>query len=228
MLKKVLIGALLCVAIGATTASAQTPRISITGLVGWTFADGVSGDGAFAANGNFYNRIDPQDSVHYGFSAGVFVNANTEVGFMWRRQMTKVDVSGPSITTTLGDQDIDNYHGYFAYYFGDPEGHFNPYFLGGFGATHFGTVNFTSAIGGVQRSIAGETQFSTTWGAGVRLNVNPHFGFKAGMQWTPSYIKSDPSGYWCDPWYGGCYVVGNAQYANQFEILGAVTFRFGG
>ena len=107
MLKKVLLGATLCLAIGATTASAQTPRISISGLFGYTFADGVSGDGIPALDGNIYNRIDPQDSVHFGFSAGVFVNPQTEIGFLWRRQMTKLDISGTS-TRTLGDQNIDN------------------------------------------------------------------------------------------------------------------------
>ena len=46
-----------------------------------------------------------------------------------------------------------------------------------------------------------------------------------GLRWTPTYIKSDAEGYWCDP-YWGCYVVGDAQYATQFDINGGVTFRF--
>ena len=225
MLKKVLLGATLCLAIGATTASAQTPRISISGLFGYTFADGVSGDGIPALDGNIYNRIDPQDSVHFGFSAGVFVNPQTEIGFLWRRQMTKLDISGTS-TRTLGDQNIDNYHGYFAYYFGDPDAKVNPFFLGGFGATHFSSVDFTS-LAGFQASTVSVTQFSTVWGAGLRLNANEHFGVKVGFNWTPAYIKSDATGWWCDP-YWGCYVVGNAQYANQFDLYGGVTFRFGG
>jgi hypothetical protein len=39
--------------------------------------------------------------------------------------MTKLDVSGSS-TRTLGDMDVDNYHGYFAYYFGDPDAKVKP------------------------------------------------------------------------------------------------------
>jgi hypothetical protein len=144
---------------------------------------------------------------------------------MYRRQMTKMEISGTN-TKTVGDWNIDNYHGYFAYYFGDPEARINPYFLGGFGATNFSSVQFTT-VGGAQLSTVGGTQFSSVWGAGIRINANEHFGFKAGMNWTPVYIKSDPTGWWCDP-YWGCYVVGNAQYANQFEIFGAVTFKFGG
>ena len=227
MLKKVLIGALLCVAVGATTASAQSPRISITGLFGWTFADGFSFDGVLAGDGFVYNRADPQDSMHFGFSGGVFVNPNTEIGFLYRRQMTKLDISGNN-TRTLGDMNVDNYHGYFAYYFGDPDARVNPFFMGGFGATHFSSVEFQTALPASPTvSTQSLTQFSTVWGAGLNLKANDNLGFRFGFNWTPVYIKSDATGWWCDP-YWGCYVVGNAQYANQFELYGGVNFRFGG
>jgi hypothetical protein len=45
------------------------------------------------------------------------------------------------------------------------------------------------------------------------------------MRWTPTYIKTDAAGWWCDPFWG-CYLVGNAQYSNQFTFEGGVTFRF--
>jgi hypothetical protein len=44
-------------------------------------------------------------------------------------------------------------------------------------------------------------------------------------RWTPTYIKSDAEGWWCDP-YWGCYVVGDAQYSNQFELSGGIVLRF--
>ena len=50
-------------------------------------------------------------------------------------------------------------------------------------------------------------------------------GFRAGMQWTPTYIKSDSEGWWCDP-YWGCYIVADAKYANQFQFNGGLTIRF--
>jgi hypothetical protein len=37
-------------------------------------------------------------------------------------------------------------------------------------------------------------------------------------------VKSDSEGWWCDP-YWGCYVVGNAQYSNQWELAGGITLR---
>ena len=44
-------------------------------------------------------------------------------------------------------------------------------------------------------------------------------------RWTPTYIKSDAEGWWCDP-YWGCYVVGNPQYSYQLELSGGITLRF--
>ena len=42
-------------------------------------------------------------------------------------------------------------------------------------------------------------------------------GIRLEGRWTPTYIKSDATGWWCDP-YWGCYVTGDAQYSNQFEL----------
>ena len=52
-----------------------------------------------------------------------------------------------------------------------------------------------------------------------------HVGGRFGLLFTPTYIKSESSGYWCDP-YWGCYLVGDAKYSNQFEFNGGITFRF--
>jgi hypothetical protein len=74
-------------------------------------------------------------------------------------------------------------------------------------------------------TIDGETQFSTTWGAGVKFLANGRFGGRFHVRLTPTYIKTDSVGWWCDP-YWGCYLVGDAQYSNQFEFAGGITARF--
>jgi len=222
MFRKAVIG-MFIVLVAATTARAQAPKVEITGLIGWTFADGVSGDPVMAANGQTYDRVDPKDSVNFGFQFGVFLSPSAEVGFMWRRQATEAEISGTR-TDTLGDLNVDGYHGYFAYYFLDPEAKARPYILGGIGATNYGSVSYTRADGSAA-STEGNAQFSFTWGAGLKVNATPNVGMKFGIQWTPTYIKSDAEGWWCDPWWG-CYVVGDAQYSNQFEIMGGISFRF--
>jgi outer membrane protein W len=222
MLKKSVLIALAILAI-SSTASAQT-KVQVSFLFGYTLSDGVSGDARLGGDGNVYDRVDPNDGGNLGLSVGFMVNPNAEVGFMYRRQFSKLNISGPSSNKDLGDLSIDGYHGYFAYYFGDPEAKVNPYFLGGFGATHVNPVSYSMANGGSAQTNSG-TEFSSTWGAGIRVNAATHFALKAGVSWTPTYIKSDATGWWCDP-YWGCYVVGNAQYMNQFHFEGGVVIRY--
>ena len=118
---------------------------------------------------------------------------------------------------------VRNYHGYLAYNFGDPDAAVRPYVLGGLGATQYGTLDVN--VGGIDRSVDGDTQFSSTWALGVKLFPSPRFGLRLEGRWTPTYIKSDAAGWWCDPFWG-CYVVGSAQYSNQFELSGGITLRF--
>jgi len=222
MFRKALVSTLLVLAV-TSAAWAQPAKAEITALIGYTLADGVSGDPYKAGNGQTYDRVDPKDSVMYGFSIGFFLSPNAELGFLWRRQPTTIQLSGTA-TTDLADNNIDGYHVYGAYYFGDPEGKVHPYILFGLGATNYGGFSFTTTSGQTS-TISGNAQFSTTWGAGVKVNASPKVGVKFGLQWTPTYIKSDATGWWCDP-YWGCYVVGDAQYSNQFEFNGGIVFRF--
>jgi len=210
------------VVLAATTASAQDPKVEIGGTLGWTFADGVSGDVVAVPGVGSFNRIDPKDSFSWGLRMGVLVNPHVEVGFLFNEQPTSVQVRGTT-TITVGDENIRNYHGYLAYDFGHPRDHVRPYVLGGLGATQYGSI--LAQVGNTQRSIGGTSRFSTTWAGGVKVNASERVGLRLEARWTPTYIKSDATGWWCDPFWG-CYVVGNAQYSNQFELSGGLTFRF--
>jgi opacity protein-like surface antigen len=206
----------------AVPAQAQDPRIEIQGWAGYTFADGVSGDAIEGSDGNVYNRVDPDDSGSYGFSAGFFLTENVQLGFLWGRQGTVLVAKG-NATREVSDLNIDNYHGFIAYNFGDVGDVIRPYLMGGLGATRYGDIT----IQGINdtRTISGTSRFSTTWGAGVKIYPAPNFGVFGGARWTPTYIKTDAAGWWCDPWWG-CWVVGNSQYANQIELEGGITLRF--
>jgi hypothetical protein len=70
-------------------------RFEGSGRVGWTFADGVSAaKSVTASDGNIYNRVDPADSISWGFTLGVFLNRNFEVEFIFDRQQTTLEASG--------------------------------------------------------------------------------------------------------------------------------------
>ncbi len=221
MLKRVLVWTGLLVIAAGHPAFAQA-RVEISGFAGFVFSDGVSGDATLGLDGNIYDRIDPKDGANFGFSAGVLVNDNAEVGFIYARQLSNL-VAGGTTDREVGDMAVSTYHGYFGYNWGEADAVVRPFFFGGLGATTFGEV--TGVLAGQTRTITSETQFSTTWGAGVKIFPAPGFGLRVGMHWTPTYIKTDAGGWWCDPWYG-CYLVGNSQYSHQWQFNGGITVRF--
>jgi hypothetical protein len=93
-----------------------------------------------------------------------------------------------------------------------------PFAFVGIGATRYD-------IGDIEgREVDGETKFSWTTGGGIKAYFTPVVGVKAMARWTPTYITTDAEGIWCDPIY--CWVVGDAEYANQLEFSGGVTLRF--
>ena len=222
MTKRIVLMACL-VSLAAAPAFAQQAKAEVGVFAGWVFSDGVSGDNYKAPDGNIYNRVDPKDSFGWGFDVGVFATPNVEVGFIFAQQPTKLTVSGTS-TKEVGDMTTNTYHGYVAYNWGDGDAKVRPYFLFGLGATDFSDTAYTSATGAA-KTVPGVSRFTSTWGVGAKMYGNGRVGARVGMRWTPTYIKSDASGYWCDP-YWGCYITGNAQYSNQFDFNGGITLRF--
>jgi opacity protein-like surface antigen len=212
MNRKIAAVAAMCVLAGST-AWAQDPRVEISGTAGWTFSDGVS----VGASDNSPISVDPKDAFSWGARLGFNLSPNVELGFLFNSQSTDLEASG--LVNVSVPQKLYNYHGYFAYNFGDTDAAVRPYILGGLGATQFGSLD--TAIG----QIGGETKFSTTWALGLKMFPSRSFGIRLEGRWTPTYVKSDPAGYWCDP-YWGCYTVADAQYANQFELSGGITLRF--
>jgi opacity protein-like surface antigen len=230
MLKRVLQCVIGCaMACSATPAWAQDPRVEVGATLGWTLSDGVSGDSVTVPGAGTFNRIDPKDAISWGLRVGFLVTPNAEVGFLFNQQFSALEVGGTSAvpggptTIELGDETVSNYHGYFAYNFGELNAKVRPYLMGGLGATQYGEVD--ASLGTQQRQIGGTSRFSTTFGGGLKIQPNPRVGFRLEGRFTPTYIKSDAVGWWCDPFWG-CYVVSNAQYANQFDLAGGITFRF--
>ena len=221
MLRRMLV-AVTFVTLAASASWAQDAKVEISGTAGWTFSDGVSGGPVVVPGIGSFDRIDPKDAFSWGARIGFLVNENSEIGFLFSQQSTKLELSGTT-TVELGDESVNNYHGYYAYNFGDTDATARPYFLIGLGATQYGSI--TASAGGKTKDIGGNTQFSGTAALGLKAFPSPKFGIRLEARWTPTYIKSDAEGWWCDP-YWGCYMVGNAQYSNQFELGGGIIIRF--
>lgn len=207
---------------GLLTGSAWAQsRVEVSGLIGYTLSEGVVID-PIAVPGAVYDSVDLASGFAFGLTVGVFVTENAEVEFMWTRQDSKLNVAGTSDLTLTGSN-ISTYHGNFVYNWGDEDAKLRPFLFGGLGATSYGF----DAVGGFD--VDGDTRFSTTWGGGVKAYPGRNVGVKLMGRWTPTYIKTDPGGVWCSPywyWPGGCFVVGDVDYSNQFELTGGVTFRF--
>jgi opacity protein-like surface antigen len=212
---------LVCVLWSVTPTSAQ--KAEVYGLFAWTLSDGVDAEqSVLAGDGNIYDGVSTSDSASWGLGGGFHVNDRVEVGFLFMQQMTTLEITGTN-TLEIGDMNVNTYHPYISFNFGETDARMRPYALIGLGATNFSSVDFTAL--GVARSTQSNTQFSTTWGAGIKMYFSPNVGIRVGVQWTPTYIKTDSEGWWCDP-YWGCYVVGDPQYSNQLHFAGGVTARF--
>lgn len=215
------------VALSATAAWAQPKRFEASASFGWTFSDGVTSRGILVADDYLFASVDPKDSMNWGFGFGVMATDNMEFGFLFSQQLSTLQAGGTSIRE-IGDMNVTGYHGYFAYNFGLADSDLRPYVLAGMGATNYGGISYTRIVpvnGSTSGEIGGGTQFSTTWGAGFKMFLTPSLGARFGVRWTPTFIKSDTVGWWCDP-YWGCYAVEDLQYSNQWDFSGGVTLRF--
>jgi hypothetical protein len=214
MIRKTVLTTML-VALAGSAAWAQDPRVEISGTAGWTFSDGVN----VGSIDESPITVGPKDAFSWGARLGFMVTPNVEIGGLFNLQSTDLEVEGFGLAADVS-QKVYNYHGYLAYNFGESDASVRPYLLGGLGATQYGSIE-TRLVG----NVGGETQFSTTWAAGLKIFPGPNFGIRLEARWTPTYIKSDPEGYWCDP-YWGCYTVSDAEYSNQYELSGGITLRF--
>jgi len=126
-MRKVLAVMVAVLALSAGPAMAQG-KVEISGLIGWTFSDGVTGSPYKAPDGNTYDAVDLKDSMNWGLMFGVMASNNLEVGFMFNQQMSALRLEGSQFRE-LGDMNINSYHGYVGINFGDPESKVRPYVL---------------------------------------------------------------------------------------------------
>jgi hypothetical protein len=217
--KIVLIVALLTLAAPAAWAQYQAV-VEISGLAGYTWSDGVSYD-----TGGKYTKLEPADAFNWGFTAGYRLPYGTEIEFLYDLQATDLNAVGLSGHKTIGSMNVSNYHGLLIYNFVQRDSPVIPYIFGGMGATSFGDVTYTN-LEGRKQTATGDSKFSTTWGGGLKIYApDKPYGLKLQFRWTPTYIKTDATGYWCDP-YWGCYTTGDSQYSNQVQLAAGLTFRF--
>jgi len=212
---------------GSAAANAQ-PQVEIGVETGYTASEGIKASETRIINGQAYNDLDITSGGNFGITAGVLFTDNAEVEFLWNRQFSSFSAGNPAPSVQLADVNVDNFFGNFVYNWGVREAKVRPFMLVGIGATHYAPgapIAIAAPVTG-QSAIDSATKFAWTLGGGVKVYPAEHFGIKLGARWTPTYIKSDADGIWCDPFYPTCWVLGDPDYSNQFQINGGITLRF--
>lgn len=208
------------VCLAPASAFAQDSKVEVSAWGGYTFSEGVPIQ-EIEIDGERFNEVNPTSGASYGFAFGVFVTENISVEFAVDQQRSNLEGKGFGNRREFVSMNLNNYHGNFVYNWGDDRDEMRPFIFGGIGATSFSPSN----VEGVD--VEGNTRFSSNWGGGVKFYPSSHFGLKVMARWVPTYIKSEPGGIWCSPfWPWGCYQLVDNQYVNQFQFAGGVTLRF--
>jgi len=198
----------------------QEKRVEITPFFGYTLSEGIDILPLYFPGLNLAVRgADPKSSMSWGFQFDYLASKNFSIGFLLNNQESELIAKTlESGDRKITDLDIRNYHGVITYNAGEENAVLRPFLFGGLGATSYSPGDVMGA------ATEGFTKFSTTWGGGVKAYLSDNFGIRFMGRWTPTYIKSDLDGYWCN-WYG-CWILEEADYSNQFEFSLGLGVRF--
>ncbi len=210
------------IALLAAPAFAQSDaRVEISVNGGYTLSEGVDVSDQTVV-GLIISEVNPKSAGSYNINASFFMSEQAQVGFLFGQQFSTLELK-----TTLGtkhdaaDMTVNNYHGIFTYNFGYSDSQLRPFIFGGLGATNYSPSDADGF------PIESNTRFSTTWGGGGKFYATDNVGFNFTARWVPTYINSSDAGIWCSPyWPGGCWVLQEANYSNQFDLSGGVNFAF--
>ncbi len=217
-------GAIAIAALIATAVSGAVAqdRVEISGFSGYTFSEGVDVTRGTLAS-EFIDHVDVGSSISYGGAINFWVDAQTQVGFQFDLQDSSLRVKGSTNLEVTGMK-VYGYHGIVTQHMGSSNSAVRPFALFGLGATQYSP----SDLMGV--SFDSEWRLSGTLGVGVKAYLNERIGVSFTGRWTPTYIKSDVAGVYCSPYWtpyygGGCALMPDPDYSNQFEFSGGIVFR---
>jgi len=193
--------------------AALCQNFEVTGQVGGQFNGGLD------LHDSLFHRIDVQNGVNYGVTAGYLFGEHMGLEFQWNRNKsgTTGQPIGGGNSIKLFDLTSNQYMGNFLFHLADKETKMRPFAFFGLGA---------NALSPDASGVRGATRFVFSLGGGAKYNMSEHWGLRGQFKWSPTYITTTDGGIWCDPFFGGCWVIGNDHYLHEFDVSGGVTFRF--
>jgi opacity protein-like surface antigen len=199
---------LLC---AAATGFAQ--NFEVTGYGGGQFTGGAD------LSTTIFQRIEVDNSANYGVIVGYLIGEHGGVEFQWNRSTgdTRLEprTGGPSVKIFALDQ--NQYMGNFVFHFKERESKLRPFAFFGLGASHLSPD---------RANVDSITRFAFAIGGGAKVNLHKHFGLRGQVRYAPTYLTTTTEGFWCDPFWGGCWTVGDDHYLHAFDVSAGITFRF--
>ncbi|HEY7352798.1 MAG TPA: outer membrane beta-barrel protein [Terriglobales bacterium] len=194
-------------------ASASAQNVELTGQVGGQLNGGLD------LSTSIFHRIEVGNSINYGVTLGYLVGDYYGLEFQWNHAggdaLAQPIGVGSSINVFSLSQ--NQYMGNIVFHFKDREAKVRPFAFLGLGAT-----NLSPDRSGLNSA----TRFAVSLGGGAKYNLSQHIALRGQLKWSPTYITTTDGGYWCDPFWGGCWVVGNDHYLHEFDMSGGITLRF--
>jgi len=193
--------------------SALAQRFEVTGNIGYQVNGGLD------LSTSLFRRIEVGNSTNYGASAGYLFGELYGAEFQWNhtRADTVAQPQGGGSDIKVFTLNQNQYMGNFLLHFTHHESPLRPFVFVGLGASSLSTN---------RAGVSGATRFAFSVGGGAKYNFSKHFGVRGQLKYSPTYITTTDGGYWCDPFWGGCWVVGNDHFLHEFDMTGGVTFRF--
>jgi opacity protein-like surface antigen len=189
-------------------------NFEVSGLVGGQINGGID------LSTTLYKRIEAGNALSYGATVGYLMGEHYGVEFQWTRSETDTRaqplIAGPSVK--LFNLTQDHYLANFLLHLTPREDHMRPFVSFGMGANDLSANT---------RGVGNSTRFTFALGGGAKYYMSKHLGFRAQLQWVPTYLgTTNNGGYWCDPIWGGCWLVGNSHYLHSFDLGAGITLRF--
>lgn len=196
-----------------TSASAFAQNIEVTGYVGGQITGGVD------LSTTIFDRVEVDNSVNYGLSVGYLLGENYGVEFQWNHSQadTRLEPRSGGSSVRLFSLNQNQYMGNLLFHFTEREAKLRPFVFFGLGA---------SDLSPDRDNVDGITRFAFAVGGGAKYNISKHFGLRGQFRYAPTYLTTTNEGFWCDPFWGGCWTVGDDRYLHSYDITGGVTFRF--
>jgi opacity protein-like surface antigen len=211
-LKRTLVSVLACF-LFLTVTSAFSQNFEVTGHIGGQINGGVD------LSTTLFHRIEVGNATNYGVTFGYLYGEHLGLEFQWNHM--QADTTAQS---NIGNQSIkvfslnqNQYMGNFVFHLTPRDSKLRPFALFGLGA---------SSLSPDRDGVEGATRFAFAIGAGAKYNISKHFGLRGQLKYSPTYISSTADGYWCDPFWGGCWVTGDNHYLHEFDMTGGITLRF--